>query len=200
MNRAHRFTILLAALSLVLACSLTAAIAQSAGAARPSAVAVVDIRSLLQNLREREDLDAQLQAQVEQIQNTIEQRRKELATLKAEVDMLAPGEVEHSQGTDELQLKNMELQAWQQYQQQKIQREQVRLQEELYNKSIDGIAAVASDMGYDIVFYKDPDPQFEQQNPQAVGAQIQLRKVLWSHDSIDITQAVVRHLNAQYGN
>ena len=195
MPRIQRLLIPVAALALLLVGGLTGAIAQSGISAEPNAAAVVDVRRLLSELKQRQELDAGLQQKVQAFQNTVDERRRELAGLKQELDMLAEGQPEHTQGMEELQLKQLEFQAWQQFQQQKLQREQVRLQEQLYSKAMEGVGAVAQRMGFDMVLFKEGEIGFDQSQPQAAIAQISLRKVLWASDRIDITNAVLDHLN-----
>jgi Skp family chaperone for outer membrane proteins len=56
---------------------------------------------------------------------------------------------------------------------------------------------IAQREGYDVVLYLSP-PELVSYNPDAVKEQIRLRKVIYANPRIDITQAVVDRLNANY--
>ena len=72
--------------------------------------------------------------------------------------------------------------------------------EDLYRKCLDATEVVAKDLGYDVVLFKESTPDFNYENPQQLSTQIQVRKLLWSADEVDITDAVAQRMNNAYNN
>jgi Skp family chaperone for outer membrane proteins len=164
--------------------------------AKPTAVAVVDLKALLENLDERTEREADVTRERERLQQEAEQRRQEIQQLRNDLDVLKPGTEKQAQ----LQKTAIELNVWTQYQQQKVNRETGLMIEDLYRKCLDAIGRTADDLGYDAVLFKEGSPDFNYENPQQLSTQIQVRKLLWSSDEVDITAAVAQRMNNAYNN
>ena len=63
-----------------------------------------------------------------------------------------------------------------------------------------GIGRVAKENGYDVVLYKEQEPDFQNVKAEAINQMIQLRKVLWSADDLDLTDQAVTRMNNEYKN
>ena len=176
--------------------------AQNAGRtqAQPTAVAVVDLKALLENLDERTAREADVTRERERLQQEAEQRRQEIQQLRNDLDVLKPGTETFENKQADLQKTAIELNVWTQYQQQRVNRETGLMIEDLYRKCLDAIGEAAGDMGCDAVFFKEASPDFSYENPQQLSTQIQVRKLLWSSDRIDITDAVAQRMNNAYNN
>ena len=72
--------------------------------------------------------------------------------------------------------------------------------EQLYRKTLDAIGRVAKDSGYDVVLFKEKAPDFTNANAQQISTMIQVRKLLWSSDDIDITQQITQRMNNEFEN
>lgn len=168
--------------------------------AEPTAAAVVDLKALLDNLDERTEREADVAQQRERLQQQAEQKRAQLQQLRNDLDMLKPGTSNFEQKQTELEKAAIELNVWTQYQQRRVNRETGLMIEDLYRKCLDSVEATAKDMGYDMVFFKESTPDFNYENPQQLSTQIQVRKLLWSADEVDITDAVAQRMNNAYNN
>lgn len=198
MKALTRPLVFLAAASLLVA-GLATAYAQ-VNRAQPTAVAVVDLKALLDNLDERAAREADVTRSRERLQQEAEQRRNEFQQLRNELDMLKPGSETFQNKQDELQRTALELKVWSEYQQQKVNRETGLMIEDLYRKCLDAIGLTAEDLGYDVVLFKEDTPDFNYENPAQLSTQIQVRKVLWSRDAIDITDEVAQRMNNAFNN
>lgn len=191
--------VLLSAVALI-ALGFAGAYAQNRMAAEPTAAAVVDLQVLLENLDERTEREADVARERERLQQEAEQKRSQLQQIRNELDMLKAGTPNFREKQAELQKTAIELNVWTQYQQQRINRETGLMIEDLYRKCLDAVEATAEDAGYDMVFFKESSPDFNYENPQQLSAQISVRKLLWSSDEVDITNAVAQRMNNAFNN
>ncbi|MEX0775432.1 MAG: OmpH family outer membrane protein [Phycisphaeraceae bacterium] len=195
-GRYQRVSLFLAAL-LLAGLMTSPALAQKA---RPTAIAVVDVQKVFDSLQEKNQVEADLQSRANALKQEETDRRKKLDDLQKDLEMLAPGTTAHTQKQEDLERQAVELQAWQQFQNQKLQRERSLQIEGLYRKILDAIGRVAKEAGYDLVLFKEGAIDFKNANPQQLAALIQVRKVLWSAPDLDVTDQVTQRMNNEYKN
>lgn len=198
MNR-HRFWIVAVAFAVV-AAGLVSAHATSRMMARPTAVAVADLQRVFENLNEKVQLEADIQSQAEQIKQEQDKRQRELQLLKGDLDLLAPDTPAYQQKQSQLEQEAIQLQAWMAFQQKKLQRERVAQIENLYQKVLDTLSAISKQNGYDVVLFKEQDVDFKNAKPEQLSGAIQVRKVLYAADDLDITDQVITRMNNDFKN
>jgi len=174
------------------------AVGQSAMQAEPTAVAVVNVQQVFNGLNEKQSIEADLKQQAQQLQQTQEQKQKEIQQMRSELDVLKPGTQNYQQQQDKVERKVVDFKAWQQYRQQKLQRKRGVEMENLYRKVVRTAGSVAEDNGYDVVLYDEGQPDFNFESSQQLSQMIQMRKVLWASDKLDITDQVQQRLNNQF--
>lgn len=184
----------------VLASVWGAAKAADAVRARPAAVAVVDIQSVFESLKEKEKAESDLKTQLDKLAQQENERKKELETLQNDLEILAPNTPAFNEMQELLEQKTMDLQTWHNFQSLKLNRERVVLVENLYRKMIDAIGRVSQQNGYDIVLFKEKPADFRGAKPEALTAMIQVRKVLWSAEELDLTDQVIQLMNNEFTN
>lgn len=167
---------------------------------QPTAVAVVDIMAVFESLKEKVQVEADLKTRLERINEDEQNRKKDLQALQGDLEILAPGTPAFQEKQDELERGVIELQAWKGFQQKKLHRENAVHIENLYRKTIDSIGAVSRDNGYDIVMFKEKPVNFSSAKPEALPTLIQVRKVLWSSDELDLTEQVIQRMNNEFTN
>ncbi len=173
---------------------------------RPTAVAVVDIAAVLDSMKEKMQIEADLRTQQEEDRSKAEAMASDLKALESDLDILARGTPAYDEKLQELDRKIIEVQSWQQYQQQKYQRESARQMIRLYQKISAKAGEVAKENGYDIVLYKDQpiDVDFRKVEPKMISSVIKTlvsqRKMLWSSDEIDITEQLIQRMNNEFSN
>ncbi len=192
------FVLLLAAL--VAFGSMGVATAQLAGKGRPTSVAVMDVERAFNAMKEKAQIEADLQVQTQKLQEEKTNREKELRQLQADLEILAPDTPAFVQKQSDLEQKAVELQSWAQFQTAKVNRERAVQIEGLYRKLSEGAGRVAKENGYDLVIFKEGAVNFRRANPEQLSALIQIRKLLWAADDLDITDLVLTTLNNEYVN
>jgi len=166
--------------------------------AKPTAVAVVNIEEVFNQLKEKQAIEANMRAQGDQLQAEEKALKEKIGKLQEALKLLPPGGPGHAQKQEELEKSVLEYRVWGEYQQQKQQRERAVQIEGLYNKTIETIGQIATESGYDMVLFQEPKPQFQGNNLQQIMAQLSLRKVLWAKDSIDISNTVTTRMNNEF--
>lgn len=177
--------------------------------ARPTAVATVDLSEVLENLDQRAAMFEEILTEFQGFQNEAENRAKEQT---AREEQLEPLEAKRQAGTitaaeleqymtirDEAVRFRMEAEALSSRAGRTIDREMGLALEELYISARDQASQLARANGYDVVIVDDSSLGFEV-NPQAsrrdqIQAQMRRRRVLFTADSIDITQALIDRMN-----
>jgi len=168
--------------------------------ARPTAVAVADLQRVFENLNEKVQMEADIQTRAEQIKQEQDKKQRELQLLKGDLDLLAPDTPAYAQKQLQLESQAIQLQAWMAFQQKKIQRERVAQIENLYQQVLDAVGMVSKQNGYDLVLFKEQQVNFGNANPEQLSAAIQVRKVLYSADELDITDQIITRMNNDFKN
>ena len=175
--------------------------AAGAGKARPVSVGVVDVQKVLEQLSEKIQVDADLQTRTDRLQQEAQDREKKIQDLQKDIEILAaPGSAAHEQKMEEAGNKVAELRAWREVQSQRLQREKATQYANLYRKITDTIGQTAKETGFDIVLFKETQIDMRNLKPEQLGAFIQVRKLLWSSDDLDITDQVIQKMNNDFKN
>lgn len=168
------------------------------GAAAPSTrVAVCDVVDIFNNYQRAKDLTATLNERRQGIKLENEKRGKEIDAIKMELEGLRKGSKEYEKRFNEMQRRTIDRQAWLQYEEALAVREHHRLTQEMYEQIRKMIATIATSRGFQIVLFRDPE-DLTSQNTSELLRLINMRKVLYSDSSVDITEETLRSLNAAY--
>lgn len=191
-------------LSLVMALVTFSAVlgagAQTLTTARPTKVAVVDVLKIFNGLQEKAQIEADMRTKSEQLQKEEQTRRQELQDLQNDLKILAPDTQAYTQKTEQIKSKVIELRVWSEIQADGLKSESSLQLAGLYRKMVQSIGKVAKENGYDLALYKEQQPDFENVKAEAINQLIQLRKLLWSADDLDITDQVITRMNNEYKN
>jgi Skp family chaperone for outer membrane proteins len=176
--------------------------AQNAGRkGGPSSVGVVDVKKVFDALDEKQQVELDMNARRQKLAAESNKRKAELEQLKADLEgILKPGTAAYNEKRAELEEKSILFQAWVQFQNRKLAAESIVQTEALYKKMVDAIATVSRANQYDIVMFKEREVNFRGAKPETLAAVIQVRKVLWASDGLDITDLVSTRMNNDYKN
>lgn len=169
--------------------------------AQTSSVAVVDVQKAFDSLREKTTIEAELQTKADQVRQEDEQRKNAIKGLQEDLQILAPGTAAYENKQEELERAVLDRQVWLNFQQSKLNRERAVRIENIYKKMIETIGRVATSSGYKVVLFKEPEVRFTNvQKPEQISALIQVRKVLWAADELDLTDQVIQRMNNEFQN
>lgn len=167
---------------------------------RPTAIAVADIQLVFESLKEKMEIEADLKSRLEQLNQDEQKRKQELQELKSDLDILAADTPAFNEKQNKLEQSAIELQSWRTFQTQKLNRERGIQVERLYRKVLDAVGRIAQQDSYDIVLFKEKPADFTGAKPEALNTLIQVRKVLWSADDLDVTDQIIQLMNNEFNN
>lgn len=194
---AKRLVYIVTVCSAVAAVCLMTAMAAQAGKT-PTAVAVVDVVNVFDNLDEKTDKEAELQQRAAELRKEEEAKVKELENLKADLELLKAGSDAHKEKQEQMLIKSIERQTWIRVQNALLEREKGLLTLLLYRKMVTAIGNIAEGEGWDLVLFKEQPPDFERAKPEQLSTLIQVRKLIWSRDKLEITEDVIQRMNAEW--
>jgi len=171
--------------------------------ARPTAVAVVDVQEVFNNLEEKERIKIDLQGLADGLKKEQEAMVKKLKQLQEDLKFIDPSQPGYEDRVTEVERQQLFVQAFTKYAEAKLEIENVRRIELIYNKMRKTIAAVAKADGYQIVLFKEVEDEtgnvkFPGENMKQTNQSIEGRKVLWADESIDLTERVKTRMNNEF--
>lgn len=170
-------------------------------AAKPVSVAVVDIQDVFNNLEERSALEARIQSRISELQQWEQEQKKKISRLQNDLEIMSKDSPNYQKTQNQLRDAVIQIQVKTKVAQQELEQEKALQLERLYRKTLDsGIEPIAKQAGFDMVLLKDELPNLTNANQQQIAAVIQVRKLLYADDALDITDRVKQRMNNQYAN
>ncbi len=172
--------------------------ALKAGGQNSSATAVVDLKRVYDSLREKVSIEAELKTREQVFEAEREKRETKVKDLQETLKGLTSGTPQYVQTQEDLEKALGEHRVWITIEAGKINRDRANWIKKIYNKMMDAIDQEASVKGYDLVLFKIPPIDFAEVSSNEVAGKIATRKVLWSVDELDLTDAVIQRMNTAY--
>ncbi|MEO1008790.1 MAG: OmpH family outer membrane protein [Planctomycetota bacterium] len=173
--------------------------------AQPTPVATVDLFLVIDGLDEFRQQRQQLESRRDGIQALIQQLTTEIEDKAGDLEKLDPQSDAFDEGRRELRMLQATRDTRAQVLQQNLAEDNARALKELYEKTLTAVDQVAERDGWQIVVHTGQQKGVPR-NPGVPANQavlfvedwIQSRRVIYSNDSVDITQSVVRLMNNQF--
>lgn len=159
-------------------------------------VGVVSIRSVISGSQHQVKYRSAIMAQQAQLQAQLQSLDKSIDAAEAELNTLRPGTEDYFQQYQVVLDKRSELQNQQEYLTQKRTLEDKEWMEKLYQTTLQVISDLAEERGLDMVLEKT-DPQFPMLSRDEVMAIISTHKVLYSGNCVDLTEETIKRLDAK---
>jgi Skp family chaperone for outer membrane proteins len=183
----------------VLVVGLVGVNAQNTAGGKPTVVAVVDLRVLYESLREKQQIDSELETVRGRLVSERDSRQKEIAQLQQDMDMLVPGTPPYAEAQDNYEKAALDYQLWAAYEQNKVARENNTRIEALTQKAEAAIEAVAKTQNIDMVLFKQQTIRLGTNQQGRIQA-ANINVVAWAGGSADITTQVAQHMNNEFEN
>ena len=191
----------LAALGLVLLGALAATLAgQRMLAARPTAVAVVDIAGVANNLAESKAVEADLQRMREGIEAETARRASEIKSDQDSLEALKKDSAAYAETEEKIIEKIAILQGWQKIKLERMQSDRFIRMEGIYRKVVDAVGRYAEKEGYDVVLVMEPVDSSLGKNLEQLLQSISMRKVVYAVEELNITDEVTQMLNNEFNH
>jgi Skp family chaperone for outer membrane proteins len=191
---------LVVAVMVVLMAAWSLTVQGQAAGTRPTRIAVADIEHIFNALDQRQAIEADLLGRRETLDADANRRRQEIVQLQEDLAVLVVGTPPFRAKQEELERKTFEFDFWLQWQRDRLQRERALQTANLYRKILESIGRVAKDHNFDVVMFKEKPPEFGTAREDEIATRIQIRKVLWSAEDLDLTSAVLTRMNNEWRN
>lgn len=171
--------------------------AQSPGRVSAGDVACLHVGKVFAEYDRQKDLTEEMRTVEQDMQAEGERREGQIDGLQATVNAMNPDDPALVKKMRELFQLQLDAKNWFELMQAEIAREVGLWSRRVYAEIIAVTEEIAQREGYDVVLYLS-SPELVTYNPDAVKEQIRMRKVVYANPRIDITQAVLERLNANY--
>ncbi len=165
-------------------------------------LAVVDLVRVFNDFKQTKTLNAKMFDIRKQLTDEADKRQQEINALREALDGFAPDSADYHQRSQDLMRKRVDLEVWQRIQLEELGSHHLRWIKRTYQMVTDEVAKVAKARGYDLVVTREemdePNTTDTSKLMQATMQQILNRKVVYSTPNIDITDEVLRSLDAEF--
>lgn len=159
-------------------------------------VACVDVILLFNEYQRQKDLNEELKQIQDALEQEDQQRRARIAEYEETISVMDSSDPAMTKRMAELLEMQIQYKNWGEIKRAHLTREAAIWSARIYEEILKATETVAKNQGHTIVLYKD---QFQfVPDPQAIQEQIRLRKLIYADPTVDISQAVLDRLNADY--
>ncbi|HUN82586.1 MAG TPA: OmpH family outer membrane protein [Phycisphaerae bacterium] len=170
-----------------------------ASPAGESRIAVVDLVRIFNECAQILDLNDMIRSMNDDYSKEAAQRKKAIEDKQAELGAFKPGTNDYEVRKKNLIRMNIEANVWLKVKEQEIDQLKFDWTRVVYEKSLQAIAELGKEKGYDAVLQKMEFKPLEiEQNVQNLRRLIQDRAVLYHNPEVDITEKVIQRMNAAY--
>lgn len=194
--RIGKIMLIVILLSLLVALGRNFSSVKAAGEADTSLkIAVVNIEEVFNHYQKRALLDEDLAAWQSDRQKEMEAKRKELETLQARIENLAPGSQERIKAEEELFKKRLGLDTSRQLILKQAEKKQLDYFREIWQDIYFVIARYGEEEGFDLILKSD---ERRLDSPLFTELQYNIHRtlVLYNSSQVDISQKIIDLLNA----
>lgn len=169
--------------------------------AGPTAVACIDIDSVLSQLDERAKFEESLVSLAATLENEVNALKASAESMQGDLDVYEPGTDEFKAIRRQVDMSNASWRLQAELANRTIMEERSDLQRNLYVKIMDGARAYAQAEGWDIVLVNDSGEEVPRGlTSEQFSAFISTRSVAYHANTVDISDAVATALNNAYRN
>jgi Skp family chaperone for outer membrane proteins len=166
-------------------------------AVTPTVVGTIDLPRVLEALDEWKAEIARSQAAAEAFQSELISQRDSLDALAADLDDFVVGTDQYADAEHALKKASIDLRAFMSLSDMRETRTKQRAILRIYNHIREGTAAVSKQEGYGMVLMDDSAIAIPEDSRDVLG-DISARRVLFASTALDVTDAIISYLNAQW--
>lgn len=173
--------------------------AQSAGSTPPpTRVATINVVKVFDRLNEKKNADSDLEVLGKRLDDKRKQLEQDLERLRQELKDYKPDSDVFRETQENMLKKAMELRSHSEYMEQKLQLEQRLRTGTVYRHIVQSIEAYAKQNGIIMVLVADDIDITGSRTQAELLTKIAMRKVVYAHESLDITEALVLKMNGEF--
>ncbi|MBC8201919.1 MAG: OmpH family outer membrane protein [Planctomycetes bacterium] len=179
-----------------------AAVAASTQLRPPTVVVTFDIEQVIADLTERADAETKLHSLIMDIEDSGKAKFEAVAQLEEELD--ATSDLDRPIVNEELDKLKLEALSYQRFAAAQVDIERSLMYRDLYQKIQTSVQKIAEQNGYDLVLINDVhreilvNPNAKVSREFQVREQLQVKRIVFSSNQIDITEQIVSHMNLEW--
>lgn len=170
----------------------------SAPPAEPTRVACVDIVRAYNEYQRQIDINTEMEEVQERLKLENRERLERIDQLQTALAALDPADPNYRKKQDELLRQQVAYRNWSDLIQASLARELSVWTGRMYQEITNKTAQIAEERGIELVLYLDGQFIPMADDADAVREQIRSRRVLYAAPELDLTDAVITAINAQY--
>jgi Skp family chaperone for outer membrane proteins len=159
--------------------------------------AICDVAEVFDNYLKGKQLSTEFRQRGERLNTEDEQRAKAITDIDSELQGLVPGSDAYQARQQEQQRLKIEREVWRQMQVSQVDGERLKLTGDMYDEILAAVRKVAARRGVNLVLY-DKHRIDQPASLTDMLQQVELKKVLYADETIDITGDVLEELNTAY--
>lgn len=162
-------------------------------------IAVLDLVRVYNECAQIKDLNEMIRTRTDEVTQEANQRKDIIENKSRELAAFEPGKADYETRRKDLLRLNVDANVWFKVQEEELEREKFEWTRIIYERSITAAGEIAREQGYDLVIQRvDFRPNDIEQTVQTLRRVLQDRTVIYNVPEIDITDIVIRRLDAQY--
>lgn len=166
-----------------------------ASAAAPAKVATVDLTRVFEGLDERLVRQDELKAYIEQQNSRLKDIGSRLEQAVADLELLVVGTPERRRKQEEVVRMRVDLEVEGRFSEQLVDRRKAEVFAGLFNKVEAASGVVARAQGFDLILSDDRSAAVPSNAEAETQAVMRNRRVLYAGPTVDLTDAIIRHMN-----
>lgn len=162
----------------------------------PTPMAVVNMVDVFEALKEKDRIEEGLGDLIYAVQFEDQKWRRRIGGFQADLATLEKGSLAYEQKVRQVEEARIEWGVALAATRQKLERRRGELTGKLYAKMVEAVGRVADANGYEIVLFKEPQPDYYRF--ESMAEFLSSRLVVRVNNSVDLTDQVVRLMNREY--
>ena len=172
--------------------------AMTAGPLKPAVVACVDLERVFANLDEHKAGEKRLEDIVKAQLVKRDRLVAETQSLQAELENFNEDTPVHADTVRKLSDTAGSLRVFEDFLKRKTEFERSQLVRATYAAVKASLGDLCKEQGIDMVFMDDATPPFDKNDPRPITQQISGRRMLWFNSQLDITDTLIKSMNAKF--
>ena len=160
-------------------------------------VAVCDIVVIFKEYKKVEKLKAELDEKERKLEAESMKRAKELEVLAKEIQELKQGSDLFEKRSTDLIYKGEHFKVWQKIERSKLMKWHYQETKQMFREILAAAEQIARRKGFDLVLAREPD-KLQARDSNELVQEMVTRKILYHGPSLNITDAVLAHVNLTY--
>lgn len=171
---------------------------QSAGTDQAPRIATFDLKRTFDSLDQKKAADVAIDKTANDLKAEGDRQAKAIKQMEADLKDFPPGTPKHQELMDKWSLASQEYRAYIEFCEFKVRTERARTLRQIYMTIKRDVEQLATERRYAVVFADDSIPEIPAGTDEVVEREISARRMIYTSPDVDITEALISHMNKVY--